>query len=55
MSSAKKGLRARVQEVNKAAIYTHCYSHRLNLSLQDGIPNIENDLIRYQLAMRLLE
>ena len=49
MSSANKGLRVRVKEVSKAAIYTHCYSHRLNIALQDGVTNIGDPLIIHQL------
>ena len=49
MSSIKKGLIARVQEVNKAEINTHCYAHRLNLALQVGVKTIEDASIRHQL------
>ena len=37
MSSIKVGLRARVQSVVRTAVYTHCFAHRLNLCLKDGI------------------
>ena len=37
MSSIKVGLRARVQSVVGTAVYTHCFAHRLNLCLKDGI------------------
>ena len=49
MSSIKVGLRARVQSVVGTAVYTHCFAHKLNLCLKDGIANIHQDRIKSEL------
>ena len=36
-----KGLAARILRLNPKALYTHCYSHRLNLSICDSLSIIE--------------
>ena len=33
MSSSKAGVQARIKEISPRALYTHCYSHCLNLSI----------------------
>ena len=33
MSSDKAGVQAKIKEVSPIALYTHCYSHCLNLSI----------------------
>lgn len=33
MSSDKAGVQAKIKEVSPMALYTHCYSHSLNLSI----------------------
>jgi hypothetical protein len=49
MSSDKLGVQARIQRISPLAIYTHCYSHCLNLSIAAAcqIPEVRNmiDLI----------
>ncbi|XP_046854203.1 52 kDa repressor of the inhibitor of the protein kinase-like [Xenia sp. Carnegie-2017] len=36
-----KGLAAQILKLNSKALYTHCYSHRLNLSVCDSLSDIE--------------
>eukprot|EP00118_Oscarella_pearsei_P012309 m.89762 g.89762 ORF g.89762 m.89762 type:complete len:65 (+) comp36624_c0_seq4:1612-1806(+) len=33
MSSAIRGVQARIKQVSPLAVYTHCYCHCLNLSI----------------------
>ena len=37
MSGSRSGLAKRVQDVGPRAVYTHCYSHSLNLAASDSI------------------
>lgn len=37
MSGVRSGLAKRVQDVEARAVYTHCYSHSLNLAASDSI------------------
>lgn len=40
MASALNGLQAKVREVAPAATFVHCYAHRLNLVLSQGVKSI---------------
>ena len=37
ISGRFNGLQAKIQEVNKSALYVHCYAHSLNLVLVSTI------------------
>ena len=41
MSGAHKGLAARMKECSPLSLYVHCYGHRLNLTLQGTMTEIE--------------
>ena len=41
MSGEYKRLSSRIKEDSLSAIYVHCYSHRLNLALQDSCESLK--------------
>ena len=41
MAGEVSGLNKRIQDVFPSAIFTHCYSHSLNLTLQQSVANIK--------------
>ena len=40
MSGHKSGVAARIKDLNKKALYTHCYGHALNLCVKDACINV---------------
>lgn len=44
MSSEKAGVQAKIKEISLRALYTHCYSHCLNLSIAAscGVQDVRN-------------
>jgi hypothetical protein len=42
MSGVHKGLATRMKECSPLVVYVHCYSHLLNLALQDSMTSIES-------------
>ena len=42
MSGNRKGIQARIRELNPLALFTHCYSHSLNRVLVNSVCNRSN-------------
>ena len=42
MAVVKNGVRAKIKLLNDAALYSHCYSHALNLAVNDCIRNTKD-------------
>ena len=42
MARIKNGVAAKIKLMNKAALYTHCYGHALNLAVNDCIRNTKD-------------
>ena len=42
MAGVKNGVAAKIKLLNDAALYTHCYSHALNLAMNDCIRNTKD-------------
>ena len=42
MSGIRKGVQARIRELNPLALFTHCYSHSLNRVLVNSVCNHRN-------------
>ena len=52
MSGFRNGCSANILEINRKALYTHCYSHRLNLAVSktSKISSVNNMIFQIQRA-----
>lgn len=41
MRGNRNGLKTRILELNKKALYVHCYGHALNLAVQDSVTAVQ--------------